>query len=310
MCVVHIIPGIDDPTCGIAVAAKQLMARGVGEDGEVWVHSMWSPMVIKASVKALLTGKRLVRMPHGCTDPTKLKFHWHKKRWLAPIERWLFRRADRIIATCDEELAWIKAFEPRVKKVEVIELSQPKCGNRSGLFPQSKATRSACAAGLKLLYVGRLHKLKGVNYLLDAIAKLPNPQSVELRIIGKDEGEGKSLKKQADWLNLNTTFEGVVSEDEKNAAYEWCDALVLPTLSENFGLVIAEALERGKRVITTDGAPAWGDGNDYGGRLIYLKGYRDGSGEERVRLLKVAIESECCNVRGNKGSDRNYEQFW
>ena len=207
-------------------------------------------------------------------------------------------------------MAWIKAFEPRVKKVEVIELSQPKCGNRSGLFPQSKATRSACAAGLKLLYVGRLHKLKGVNYLLDAIAKLPNPQSVELRIIGKDEGEGKSLKKQADWLNLNTTFEGVVSEDAKNAAYEWCDALVLPTLSENFGLVIAEALERGKRVITTDGAPAWGDGNDDGGRLIYLKGYRDGSGEERVRLLKVAIESECCNVRGNKGSDRNYEQFW
>lgn len=35
--------------------------------------------------------------------------------------------------------------------------------------------------------------------------------------------------------------------------------LVLPTLTENFGLVIAEALERGKRVITTDGAPAWGD---------------------------------------------------
>ena len=35
--------------------------------------------------------------------------------------------------------------------------------------------------------------------------------------------------------------------------------LILPTLSDNFGLVIAEALERGKRVITTDGAPAWGD---------------------------------------------------
>ena len=66
--------------------------------------------------------------------------------------------------------------------------------------------------------------------------------------------------------------------------------LVLPTLSENFGLVIAEALERGKRVITTDGAPAWGDGNDYGGRLIYLKGYRDGTPEERVWLLKNAIE--------------------
>jgi glycosyltransferase involved in cell wall biosynthesis len=77
---------------------------------------------------------------------------------------------------------------------------------------------------------------------------------------------------------------------------------VLPTLSENFGLVVAEALERGKRVITTDGAPVWGeesggvgewrsDGVEsrYGGRLLYLKGFRDGSDEERVRLLKEAV---------------------
>ncbi len=117
MKVVHIVPGNGDPTCGIAVAAKQLIARGVGEEGEVWVHSMWTPMVIKASIKALLTGKKLVRMPHGCTDPTKLYFHWNKKRWIAPIERWLFRHANRIIATCEDEVNWIKAFEPKVKKV-------------------------------------------------------------------------------------------------------------------------------------------------------------------------------------------------
>ena len=287
----HIIPGIDDPTCGIAVAAKQLIERGEGEEGEVWVHSMWTPLVIEASFRTLLTGKKLVRMPHGCTDPEKLRYHWHKKRWVAPIERWLFRRADRIIATCEEEITWIRAFEPGVKKVELIELSPQNWENRLDLFSQSENTRPTCPTRVKLLYVGRLHKLKGVNYLLDAIAQLPKLQSVELRLIGKDEGEGNSLKKQSSCLNLDAKFEGVVSEDVKNAAYDWCDVLVLPTLSENFGLVIAEALERGKRVITTDGAPAWGDGNDYGGRLIYLKGFRDGTREERVRLLKDAIES-------------------
>ena len=79
--------------------------------------------------------------------------------------------------------------------------------------------------------------------------------------------------------------------EEKEKVWDWCDVLVLPTLSDNFGLVIAEALERGKRVITTDGAPAWGDGNDYGGRLIYLTGYRDGSPEVRIDMLKKAIEA-------------------
>ena len=69
----------------------------------------------------------------------------------------------------------------------------------------------------------------------------------------------------------------------------WCDVLVLPTLSENFGLVVAEALERGKRVITTDGAPAW-DGQ---AGVVYLKGYRDGTNEQRVELLKRAIGSLC-----------------
>ena len=90
--------------------------------------------------------------------------------------------------------------------------------------------------------------------------------------------------------------------EELEKVWEWCDVLVLPTLSENFGLVVAEALERGKRVITTDGAPVWGEESDgveewvsggvesrYGGRLLYLKGYRDGSEAERVRLLKEAL---------------------
>ena len=77
--------------------------------------------------------------------------------------------------------------------------------------------------------------------------------------------------------------------DELEKVWDWCDVLVLPTLSENFGLVVAEALERGKRVITTDGAPAWGDGNTYGGRLTYLRGYRDGTPEKRIALLKSAI---------------------
>ena len=276
----HIIPGIDDPTCGIAVAAKQLMARGVGEAGEVWVHSMWTPFVIKASVKALLAGMRLVRMPHGCADPAKLRHHWHKKRWVAPIERWLFRRADRIVATCEDEVRWIKSFEPKVKKVEIVPLLAQPISQAS-----VHASGVAMTDKLKLLYVGRLHPLKGVEFLFEAV-----PRDCSLVVVGKDEGEGKKLKEIAVRRGLDVEFRGVVSEEEKESAYKWCDAFVLPTLSENFGLVIAEALERGKRVITTDGAPAWGDGNDYGGRLIYLKGYRNGSATDRVRLLKKAIK--------------------
>ena len=92
---------------------------------------------------------------------------------------------------------------------------------------------------LNLLYLGRRHPLKGVEYLERAVKELNHGihrthGNVELKIVGTAFGE------------------------ELERVWEWCDVLVLPTLSENFGLVVAEALERGKRVITTDGAPVWG----------------------------------------------------
>ena len=141
---------------------------------------------------------------------------------------------------------------------------------------------------MHLLYLGRRHPLKGVEFLERAVEELnqsfehsehSNIRTIDLRIVSDHFGE----ELEQDWA--------------------WCDVLVLPTLSENFGLVVAEALERGKRVVTTDGAPVWGEGElfdcsdcsdcsiGYGGRLIYLKGYRDGTDEERVRLLKEAIVS-------------------
>ena len=320
MKILHVIPGIDDPTCGIAVAAKMIARQQTAEGhsvetvshtawtavqiknaDEVWVHSMWTPGVMKAAWTVLCAGGRLVRMPHGCTDPVKMAHHWYKKRWVAPIERWLFRRADVLVGTIPEELEQIGAFVPRHRGEIVL---RPLFGAKVSATPQDRAR----GASLRLLYVGRLHPLKGVEYLIRAL-----DSRMSLSVVGKDEGEGAKLRSLAAASSACVEFKGVVSEEEKNAALEACDVLCLPTLSENFGLVVAEALERGKRVITTDGAPAWGEGlelrvgsggvksvgvgseiwSGYGGQLIYLKGYRDGTDEERVELLKKAIERIC-----------------
>ena len=49
-----------------------------------------------------------------------------------------------------------------------------------------------------------------------------------------------------------------------------------------------EALERGKSVITTDGAPAWRDWSS--SSFTYLTGYREGDDKTRVQLLKAALK--------------------
>ena len=274
-CKLHIVPGLKDCANGMAVVAS-LLARehatarvvdlNYGLDvlntcnaDEVWVHGMWLPQEWAVCRKVLCLGKRLVRMTHGSLSPVCLnnQSKW-KKRLVSPVEKWILRRSNNIVATCEAEVGWIKEYlGDRYPRIEVMDM------RRFFNLPKTESEPLPKDRPLHLLYLGREHPLKGIEYLKSALANLPN---VELQVVSNAVGV------------------------EKDDAWHWCDCLVLPTLSENFGLVIAEALEHGKRVITTDGAPAWGDGNDYGGRLFYLKGYRDGTNETRVSLLRDAIE--------------------
>ena len=315
MKILHVVPGLDELANGIAVAAKliageqkadlveaRLFACGKCDFSlydEVWVHSAWLPMALLSCMWALKSGKRFVRMSHANYDPVRLAYHGWKKWLVGPIERYFLRRADRIVATCEAEKGWIFKYEPRVKKVEVTDIkrffslefrvSSLESGSGNCELRVESCELRGERRALHLLYLGRRHPLKGLEFLEEAVKEV---EGCELRIVSNAFGE------------------------EKEKVWEWCDVMVLPTLSENFGLVVAEALGRGKRVITTDGAPAWGEnlsrvegkgmnsrvdlverveGGElsiragYGGRLLYLVGYREGSEETRVRLLKEAI---------------------
>ncbi len=222
---------------------------------EVWIHCGWRPCLWWAAV----WGRNVHWMPEACYDPVRLNYHGLKKRLAGPIERFCLRRAQTLVATCETERTWIQSYLGKhCPPVEVTDI------RRFFKLPTSQPEPFSGDRPLHLLYMGRRHPLKGLAFLEKAVK---DPRDVELRIVSNAFG------------------------DEKEAVWRWCDVLVLPTLSENFGLVVAEALERGKRVITTDGAPAWGDGNTYGGRLVYLKGYRNGTDDGRRQLLGKAIAS-------------------
>ncbi len=217
---------------------------------EVWIHCGWTPCLWWANLWA----KGAVRVPEACYDPVRLAYHGWKKRLVGPVERWALRRCARIVATCDEERRWIEAYVGKgCPPVEVTDIKR--------FFRFGSAGRTARKdSPLHVLYLGRRHPLKGTRYLEEAVAGLGG---VELRLVSNAHGE------------------------EKERVWDWCDVLCLPTLSDNFGLVVAEALERGKFVVTTDGAPAWKDIPPERG--VYLTGYRDGSDALRVQLLRDAL---------------------
>ena len=229
---------------------------------EVWIHCGWLPCLWWAA----LWGHNARWMPEACYDPVRLGFHGWKKWLVGPIERWCLRRCDRIVATCEAEKGWIQSYLGKhCPPIEVTDIK--RFFNLNPVNPVNPVRKK-----LHLLYLGRRHPLKGLEFLEAAVKGI---EGVELRIVSNAFGE------------------------EKEKVWDWCDVLVLPTLSDNFGLVIAEALERGKCAITTDGAPAWnheihethekGVWSGYGGRLVFLKGFRAGTDEVRVGLLKDAI---------------------
>ena len=282
--VLHVVPGLDNPCSGIAVVAKKLAdmqgaevaeARGVRTSAissadEVWVHSTWTPAVWRACCLALRYGKRLVRMTHGNLDPMRLRISRVKKMLAGPFERHWLRGASRIVATCREEKRWIETYlGERFPAVEVIDL---KGFDWSGGRVREPAVARGRGRPIRVLYMGRRHPLKGLQYL-DAAIRQANSES-------------DSTKFE---LRIETDARG----DEKEAAFDWCDVLCLPTLSENFGIVIAEALARGKPVITTDGAPAWADepraDADGRARLVYIDGYCAADSAVRVQMLKQAL---------------------
>ena len=305
---------------------------------EVWVHGMWLPKEWLACWRVLRAGKRLVRMTHGSLSPLYLRHQSPFKKWLVgPIERWCLRRCDRIVATCETEKGWIESYlgrrcppieltdikrffklhgevstqSRRVAECAESDVRLPSADGGLGQRPRDNSASSRLCVNnknqdepLHLLYLGRRHPLKGVEYLETAVAQLtrsPFPRHSLRSAWSLPHGSRPPTRggyvPHSPQLKVVSNAFGA----ELEKVWDWCDVLVLPTLSENFGLVIAEALERGKCVITTDGAPAWGEEltgltgftglySGYEGRLIYLKGYRDGTDEERVELLKKAID--------------------
>ena len=290
-------------SANLTTSSQAHLASALNTPSEVWVHGMWLPKEWLACWRALRAGKRLVRMTHGSLSPLYLKCQSPFKKWLVgPIERWCLRRCSKIVATCEAEKEWIEKYlGKRCPEIDVTDIKRFfELSRVDGLTQRRRGAEYAeddgklpsADGGLHLLYLGRRHPLKGVEYLEKAVAELnSNP-------VNPVQNSPLHVSTCSTRLKIVSSAFG----EELEKVWNWCDMLVLPTLSDNFGLVIAEALERGKRVITTDGAPAWGDGlagltgftglySGYEGRLIYLKGYRDGTPQERVRLLKCAIAS-------------------
>jgi glycosyltransferase involved in cell wall biosynthesis len=123
----------------------------------------------------------------------------------------------------------------------------------------SSESEKACRNGRKrtALFLGRICPIKGLPMLIQAWALL-RPDGWLLRIAGPDEaGHQKQVERAVSALGLGdiVSFTGPIEPQMRTSAFLDADLFILPTHSESFGMVVAEALAHGVPVLTTTAAP-------------------------------------------------------
>ena len=111
---------------------------------------------------------------------------------------------------------------------------------------------------LRLLFIGRLHPIKGIEALLKACSLVDSAPPWRLAIAGWGAPEYVSqLREQIQALGVSERVEmlGAVLSEGKKGLFERSDVAVVPSYTENFAIVVAEALAHGVPVIASKGTP-------------------------------------------------------
>jgi len=215
-------------------------------------HGLWLPSNAAAALVSKGQDIPLVISTRGMLTSWALRHNRWKKRlaWMG-YQRHVLRWATLFHVTSQEE----------VDALRDLGFEQPAAVIPNGVpLPDASASNGSSGEGRRALFLSRVHPKKGLPMLLDAWATM-RPAGWTLEIVGpSEEGHRAELEAQARRLGLEDAiqFSGPVADDQKWEVYRRADLFVLPTHSENFGIVVAEALAAGVPALTTTGAP-WQD---------------------------------------------------
>lgn len=230
------------------------------------LHGLWQYHGL--AVRRAVGGKKpYVVFTHGMLDPYfKKAFPWkHLKKWLywVPYEYWNLRRAHRVLFTskAEQELArqsfWLNHWHGQVVSYGASSPSFDPTHYKAlfaQAFPHLRDRRF-------LLFLGRIHPKKGCDLLLDAFAQTAaEDPDLDLVLAGPDAtGWQKQLcdRAEAKGIGSRVHWVGMQYDEMKWAAFYSCEAFILPSHQENFGIAVAEALACGKPVLISNKVNIW-----------------------------------------------------
>ncbi|HVX09728.1 MAG TPA: glycosyltransferase [Pirellulales bacterium] len=227
----------------------------------IHTHSSWNFPIYAASRAARKHHKPLVYRPCGMLSD----YTWSRNR-AARFAYWLARERTNVAAAtafhCTSEAEADEVRRHRAARGEVYVVPNAIDAATWQVPVRKDVLRERCgpaAAGKPIvLFLSRLHPKKGLtDLLLPALAKMTVP--VFLAIVGgpDDHAQGYEhcVREAIERLGQagHVALLGPISSEERWAMFDDADLFVLPSHSENFGIVVAEAMARGCPVVITEG---------------------------------------------------------
>lgn len=266
-------------------------------------NGLWMWINHYTCVVARSKRKKYIISPHGMLYPNALRTHYWKK-WLM-LKLWFKKdlySAACLHATCRQEAEHCRKFG---YKGPIAVIPNPVVIPDYVQIATSKSTKRK-----KIGFLGRLHPIKKVEQILYAIALLTEDEQSQLlfQIMGKyDANYELFLRSEVKRLNLENcvSFEGFVTGPDKYDRLKKLWALLVPSESENFGMIVPEALICGTPVYASLGTP-WEE--------LIKNGcgwWNDNSPETIARILReILVMDEKTNLEmGKKGRHLIEERF-
>ncbi|HBP88415.1 MAG TPA: glycosyltransferase [Nitrospirales bacterium] len=223
----------------------------------IYLNSLFDPIFtvlpLLAQKLAGSKNKPVVVAPRGELSPGALaqKF-WKKNPFLSVVKTIGLYRAVLWHASSEDEAQLISQRFGTAAKVAVA------C-NLSALGSQSDFNRFSviCDKPLRIVFLSRISKMKNLDFALMVLQKSHFPVQFDIWGTLEDKAYWRTCQKLMESMpdHVEVRYRGVAEHAEVNSILSNYDLFFLPTLGENYGHVIAEALSVGTPVLLSDQTP-------------------------------------------------------
>jgi glycosyltransferase involved in cell wall biosynthesis len=205
------------------------------------------PLIATKSFKSIKT----IIAPRGMLGKGALELKSKKKNIFIAVFNFLKLFRNTIWhATSQEEATEIQQNIKKVKAISVV--------SNITLNTTKNISCSKNKAQLKLIFFSRISQKKNLNFAVETVLELLNLDltNLSLDIFGpiEDEAYWQSIQNKIN-SNPQITYKGVLAPEDLENTLNNYHAFFLPTLHENYGHVIAEALGNGLPIIISDQTP-------------------------------------------------------